>query len=109
MGWPDDNDLSLYDVVAEPGELNIVLCAGVVIEAPPEGPITAIPSRPPGLAEDADHTQLENIVVNYPTEPVVAAARRAADLTRRWGIDGSELPSGPPATPRVPTSRSTAP
>ncbi|MBW3558048.1 MAG: hypothetical protein KY454_14025 [Actinobacteria bacterium] len=91
VGWPGDNDLGLYHVVAEPGELRILIPAGVVIEPPPEGPITAIPSRPPDFAEDADHTQLENIVVNYPTEPVRDAARRAAELARRWGIDGSEL------------------
>ncbi len=91
VGWPEDNDLDLYHVVAEPGELTILLPADVVIEPPPEGALTVIPSRPPDFAEGADHGRLESIVVNYPDEPVPAAARRAAALAGQWGIDASRL------------------
>ncbi|MBW3644072.1 MAG: hypothetical protein KY441_01025 [Actinobacteria bacterium] len=91
VGWPEDNDLDLYHVEAEPGELKILLPAGVVIEPPPEGPITAIPSRPFDFDTSADHGQLDYIVVNYPREPVRDAARRAAELARQWGLDASRL------------------
>ncbi len=34
---------------------------------------------------------MDNIVVNYPREPLSDAARRAATLAQRWGLDGSRL------------------
>ncbi|HEV2070775.1 MAG TPA: hypothetical protein VGR26_13360 [Acidimicrobiales bacterium] len=91
VGWPEDNDLSLYHVVANPGELKILLPAGVVVEPPPQRRFDVIANRPFPREEGVDHGVLEYLVVNYDREPVRDAARRAAELARQWGIDASEI------------------
>ncbi|MBW3651602.1 MAG: hypothetical protein KY458_13640 [Actinobacteria bacterium] len=87
VGWPAGHEGSTYKVDPPPGELTILLPKEVTIE----GPFDVIANRPLLLEGEVDHGLLEYLVINYDREPVPDAARRAADLTRRWNLDGSEL------------------
>ena len=87
VGWPEGHEGSTYKVDPPPGELTILLPQEVTIE----GPFDVIANRPLLLEGEVDHGLLEYLVINYDREPVPDAARRAANLTRRWDIDGSEL------------------
>ncbi|HEV2069930.1 MAG TPA: hypothetical protein VGR26_09065 [Acidimicrobiales bacterium] len=87
VGWPAGHEGSTYKVDPPPGELTILLPKEVTIQ----GPFDIIANRPLLLEGEVDHGLLEYLVINYDREPVSDAARRAADLTRRWNLDGSEL------------------
>ena len=87
IGWPESHDGSTYKVDPSPGELTILLPEEISVE----GPFDVIANRPFRRDEQADRGQLEYLVINYDREAVADAARRAAELSRRWGIDGSKL------------------
>lgn len=87
IGWPESHDGSTYKVDPPPGELTILLPEEISVE----GPFDVIANRPFQRDERADRDQLEYLVINYDREPVADAARRAAELSRLWGIDGSRL------------------